>query len=275
MAINYAEKYSPVVDERFSLASVTNVAFNTDYDWEGVKTVNVYSVSTTTMNDYTRTGLSRYGTPEELQDTKQAMTLTRDRSFTQTIDRGNDIDQMGVKAAGRALRRQLDEVVIPELDTYRISTIAAAAGTTDATVATADNAYELFLNGQAALANAKVPAAGRIAYMSYAYYNMLKLDPTFVKQGDMSQEMLRAGMMGMVDGVPLIPVPSSYLPADQQFLIWHPQAAVAPVKLSELHIHVDPPGISGVLLEGRFYYDCFVLENKKVAIYSSTGAGTP
>lgn len=272
MAVNLAEKYSPVVDERFSLASVTNVAFNTDYDWAGVQTVNVYSVSTTSMNDYTRSGANRYGTPAELADTKQAMTLTRDRAFTQTIDKGNDVDQPGVKSAARALRRQMDEVVIPELDTYRISVVAAAAAATDSTVATKDNAYSLFLKGQEALGNAKIPAVGRIAYMSYAYYNLLKLDPSFVKQGDMTQEMLRVGMMGMVDGVPLIPVPASYLPANQQFLIWHPQAAVAPVKLSELHIHVDPPGISGVLLEGRFYYDCFVLENKKAAIYSSTSA---
>lgn len=272
MAVNLAEKYSPIVDERFSIASVTNVGFNTDYDWAGVQTVNVYSVATTAMNDYTRTGANRYGTPAELQDTKQAMTLSRDRAFTQTIDRGNDVDQMGVKSAARALRRQIDEVVIPELDTYRISVVAAAAGATDTTAANAANAYTLFLKGQEALGNAKVPAVGRIAIMSYGYYNHLKLDPAFIKQGDMSQEMLRAGMMGMVDGVPLIPVPASYLPTNQQFLLWHPQAAVAPVKLSELHTHVDPPGISGVLLEGRFYYDCFVLANKAAAIYSSTSA---
>ncbi|GHV09283.1 hypothetical protein FACS1894217_13200 [Clostridia bacterium] len=274
MAINYAEKYSPVVDERFSHASVTNVAFNNDYDWAGVQTVNVYSVATTAMNNYTRTGANRYGTPAELQDTKQAMTITRDRAFTQTIDRGNDIDQLGIKSAARALRRQMDEVVIPELDIYRISVVAAAANATNIsnTVATAANSYSLFLKGQEALGNAKVPGVGRVAYMSYAYYNLLKLDPAFVKQGDMSQEMLRAGMMGMVDGVPLVPVPASYLPANQQFLIWHPQVAVAPVKLAELHIHVDPPGISGVLIEGRFYYDCFVLDNKKDAIYSSVSA---
>ena len=275
MAINYAEKYSPVVDERFSLASITNVAFNTDYDWAGVQTVNVYSVSTTPMNNYTRTGANRYGTPAELQDTKQAMTLTRDRSFTQTIDKGNDVDQLGIKSAARALRRQIDEVVIPELDVYRISVVAAAAGATDSTVATAANAYSLFLKGQEALGNAKVPTVGRVAYMTYAYYNLLKLDSAFIKQGDMSQEMLRVGMMGTVDGVPLIPVPASYLPANQQFLIWHPQVAVAPVKLSELHIHVDPPGISGVLIEGRFYYDCFVLTNKTAAIYSSATVTAP
>jgi hypothetical protein len=269
MAINYAEKYSPVVDERFTLASVTNLGFNTNYDWAGVQTVNVYSVATTAMNDYTRSGANRYGTPAELQDTKQAMTLTRDRAFTQTIDKGNDIDQMGIKSAATALRRQMDEVVIPELDTYRIATVAAAAETVDDTAATTANAYSLFLKGQEALGDAKVPIPGRICILSYSYYNMLKLDPAYTKDSTTANNIAITGVMGYVDGVPLIPVPTSYLPTGQQFLIWHPQAAVAPVKLSELHIHVDPPGISGVLLEGRFYYDCFVLNNKKAAIYSS------
>lgn len=272
MAINLAEKYSPIVDERFSTGSLTNFGFNTDYDWAGVQTVNVYSIATTAMNNYTRSGANRYGTPAELQDTKRAMTLTRDRAFTQTIDRGNDVDQMGVKNAGLAVSRQMNEVVIPEVDTYRIAQVAANAGASDATPATNANAYSLFLKGQEALGNAKVPGMGRIAVMSYAYYNMLKLDPAFVKQGDMSQDMLRTGVMGMVDGVPLIPVPASYLPAKTQFLLWHPQAACAPVKLNELHMHIDPPGISGVLIEGRIYYDCFVLDNKKNAIYLSTSA---
>ncbi len=272
MAVNLAEKYSPIVDEQFTLASVTNIAFNSEYDWAGVQTVNVYSIPTSPMNDYTRTGANRYGTPAELQDTKQALTLSRDRAFTTTIDRGNDIDQMGIKAAGRALRRQVDREIIPELDTYRIATVAAAAANTDDTAATASNAYQLFLAGQEALGNAKVPIFGRVAYMSYAYYNMLKLDNNFIKQGDMAQNMLTAGVLGMVDGVPLIPVPASYLPVNQQFVLLHPIAAIAPVKLFEFHVHVDPPGISGVLIEGRVYYDCFVLESKKNAIYSSAAA---
>jgi hypothetical protein len=32
-------------------------------------------------------------------------------------------------------------------------------------------------------------------------------------------------------------------------------------------MHDGPPGVSGWLVEGRMYYDCFVLNNKKNAIY--------
>jgi len=34
--------------------------------------------------------------------------------------------------------------------------------------------------------------------------------------------------------------------------------------------HENPQGINGWLVEGRIYYDAFVLKNKKTAIYVST-----
>lgn len=113
MAINLAKKYSPKVDERFKLGTLTGSAVNNDYEWTGVSAVEVYSIPTVDMSDYTRTGSARYGTPSELQDTLQEMLLSKDRAFTFTIDKGNEMEQMGAKEAGKALRRQIDEVVIP------------------------------------------------------------------------------------------------------------------------------------------------------------------
>ena len=61
MAINYASKYAQKIDEKFARESVTSAAVNNDYDFVGVKTVNIYTVPTAEMNDYTATGTSRYG----------------------------------------------------------------------------------------------------------------------------------------------------------------------------------------------------------------------
>lgn len=114
MAINLASKYSKKVDERFKLKSLTLAGGNKDYDWAGVKTVTVYSIPTVAMGDYTRTGTARYGTASELADVKQDLTLTKDRAFTFTIDRGNYEEQMMVKSAGKALARQIDGVIVPK-----------------------------------------------------------------------------------------------------------------------------------------------------------------
>lgn len=103
MAINYAAKYSEKIDERFALVSVTTPAVNNDFDFIGVRTVNVYSIPTKALNDYSMTGTSRYGTVTELEDTVQELTLGRDRSFTFSIDRRNYNDTMMTKEAGKAL----------------------------------------------------------------------------------------------------------------------------------------------------------------------------
>jgi hypothetical protein len=62
-------------------------------------------------------------------------------------------------------------------------------------------------------------------------------------------------------------VPKSYFPENVEFIITNQAATTSPVKLSEYKIHDNPPGINGWLVEGRVYYDAFVLENKKSAIY--------
>jgi hypothetical protein len=50
-------------------------------------------------------------------------------------------------------------------------------------------------------------------------------------------------------------------------LITNQIATCAPVKLAEYKVHDNPPGINGYLVEGRVYYDAFVLDNKAGAIY--------
>ena len=269
MAINYAEKYSPQVDERFKLGSLTTALVNNAYDWLGVATVKVYSVPTAEMNDYTLTGSNRYGTPAELNNEVQEMTLAKDRSFTFTIDKKSEDDTMGVMAAGAALARQIDEVAIPEIDTYRISKLVAGAPTTNVikdVAVTKANAYEKFLAVQEILDNKKVPTGGRICMCTPGYYNMLKLDEAFTKKGDMATKIAINGLVGEVDGVYIIKAPKSYFPENVNFLISNPIVMPAPIKLTEYKIHDDAPGISGHLVEGRIRYDAFVLDQKKDAI---------
>lgn len=274
MAINYASKYAAQIDERFSKEAMSAGAVNQDYDFVGVKTVNVYSVPTAAMHDYTRTGSNRYGTPEELENSVQELTMTQDRSFTFTIDRGNYNDTQMSNAAGMALQRQLREVVVPEIDKYRFAKICANAGTTATGAITKTNAYDAFLDGTTALVDNNVPTSGAAAYVSSSFYKLIKLDEAFIKQGDLAQNIALKGQVGTIDGIPLIVLPKSYLPAGVEFFVTNKIATTAPVKLSEYKIHDNPPGINGWLIEGRVYHDAFVLDNKKKAIYvHKSGAG--
>jgi N4-gp56 family major capsid protein len=270
MAVNLASKYSDKVDERFKLKSLTDAATNQDYDWQGVNAVTIYGVSTSAMNDYSMTGTSRYGTAAELGNTTQTLTLSRDRSFTFTIDRKNYQDTQMVMESGKALARQIDEVITPEIDTYRLAAMSAAgiaAGNTATAAVTASNAYSVLLNGGVALDEDKVPQGGRVAFVTPTYYSFLKQDPGFIKATEIAQNMLINGQVGEVDGVKIVKVPSIYLPANTAFVITNSIACVAPKKLEDYKIHDNPPGINGWLVEGRLRYDAFVPNNKANAIY--------
>lgn len=267
MPTEYAAKYSAQVDERFKLASITSSAVNQDYDFVGVKTVKVYSIPTVDMNDYTMSGTNRYGTPDELGSTAQELVLSRDRSFTFTIDKRGNLDTMGALEAGRALARQIDEVVIPELDIYRLAVMAANAGKTMSGSITDKGYYSALLDASAWLTDNKCPLEGRIAFVSPTFYKGIKLDDNFIRTGDLTQNMLVKGQIGEVDGIKLVLTPASYLPADTYFILTNKIATTAAQKLTEYKTHDNPPGLNGWLVEGRVCYDAFVLNNKKNAVY--------
>ena len=276
MAVNYAQKYDKKVDERFYKESQALMGCSNAYEFTGVRTVNVYSIPTADMVDYSRNGANRYGIPDELQNNIQAMEVRKDRAFTFTIDKGNKIQTQMVMDAGKALSRQLREKVVPEFDSYVFGEMADAAVTNGATSTdTIDKttAYEAFLAGQEWLGDRMVPDAGRIAFCSYRFANMLKQDSAFMRYGNMSQEMILKGVLGEVDGTKIIKVPSSRLPGDASFILVHPSACVAPKQLEDYKIHDNPPGISGWLVEGRIIYDAFVLSQKVDALYYAAGSG--
>ena len=275
MAINLATKYSDKVSERFKLKSLATGFTNSEYDWTGVKTLKVYSIPTVPLNDYSRTGTNRYGTPTELEDSVQEMSVSQDKSFTYTIDKGNAVDQMNIKGAGKSLQREIDEVIVPTEDSYIFSKLGQAAVDNDMGVAatlTKSNAYEKFLDLQAMLDNKKVPTAGRIAAISASAYKLLKQDDSFIKASDIAQKLLINGQVGEIDGVKLVKVPDSYLPTNCSIIITHPSVTVKAEKLAEYKVHDNPPGINGNLVEGRVYYDAFVLDAKKdgIAVIYST-----
>lgn len=276
--VNYAAKYSPLVDERFKIGPLTSGMVNNNYDWLGVQTVKVYSIPTATMGNYTVSGTARYGSAAELANSVQELQVTQDRAFTFTIDRKNQQDTMGVMDAAAALRRQVDEVILAELDTYRIAAFvsgAKAAHIINDSAVTKSNVYEKFLLGQEKLDDAKVPQGGRFAICTPAFFNFLKQDEAFVKRGDMATQIGITGVIGECDGVYFIKAPTSYFPTGTQCIITNNMVMVSPIKLEDYKIHIDPPGINGALVEGRIRYDAFILEMKQdaIAVIQNPGSG--
>ena len=241
-----------------------------EYSFSGTKTVKVLTPITVDMNDYDRTASSaRYGAASEMQDIVQELTLTKDRSFAMTVDKGNLDDQNFLKSATRMLALQIREKAIPDRDKYVLAQLSQKAGKIkgESTAASTANICGYISAGTEYLDDAEVPQGDRTLFVSSSVYNNLRHSTEFLAVESIAKESLRNGLCGRYDGMDVVKVPKNRWPSFVNFMIVHKSAAIAPVKISESNIHTNPPGISGSLIEGRQYYDLFVFGVKCDGVY--------
>ena len=268
MAVNLASKFEKKTSEALSAGRKTKMVTNQNWSWDGVNAINVYTLTDPTMGDYNvNGGQARYGNATEVEDTVQTFTLSRDRAWTKTIDKSNYTDSMMVRKPGKYLAQATKNVTIPEIDTYIIQTIVTAgeaAGRDDIVAdaaTTAVNAYTNFLTINADISDKEAPVEGRIALLTPAYVNFIK-QSTLLDSSDLSYKDKKSGVLGTIDGVKLVEVPSVRMPANTDLVITHPSVCVSPEKLVDYTLHKNPVGVSGDQLEYRHRYDAFVDVNK-------------
>ena len=292
MSIELTSKYAQRTDELFKAESKISLLTNTDYDWTGAHSIKLYKISTAPMNDYARNAvagsgqkvsyvgangtelfpdsaetLSRYGKLLDLSATTEEMLLKHDRSFIFNIDKLDQDETQDQLEAGTALARELREVVVPEVDTNVYTVMTSGAGNTPSPAAlTAKNIYPAILAASQTLDDAEVPETERVLVVTPATYALLKQAVEF-DHTEIGAEMRARGVVAMIDGAAVVKVPAIRLPENFGFMLAHPSATVAPVKLEDFGIHNDTPLSSGTIVTGRVCYDAFVLDNKKAGIY--------
>ncbi len=277
MSVELAKKYAPYTDDLFAAESKTSLLTNTAFDWTGAHSVLVWKIGTVALNDYARNrgtdddesaaSLSRYGQIIDLDAQTEEMMLKNDKSFIFNIDKLDNDETANQLAEETALARELREVVVPEVDKYTYSVMVNGAGIT-ATAAdlTVDNVYSSILAGSEALDDAEVPETGRVLVVTPAVYTLLKQSTDF-DNTTVSEQLKTRCVVNILDGMTVVKVPASRLPDGFGFMIAHPCATVAPVKLEDYGVHADTVLSSGTIVTGRICYDAFVLENKANGIY--------
>ena len=277
MSVELAIKFSPQTDDLFKAESKTSLLTNTDYDWTGAHSIKLYKISTTPLNDYTRNvssapedgaeQLSRYGKLLDLSATTEELLLKHDRSFIFNVDKLDNDETQGQLEAGTALARELREVVVPEVDTNVYEVMTEKAGTKPEAIALdKSNIYTAVVTASQTLDDAEVPETERVLVVTPATYALLKQAVEF-DHTEIGAEMRARGVVAMLDGAMVVKVPAVRLPEKFGFMLAHPSATVAPVKLEDFGIHDDTPLSSGTIVTGRICYDAFVLDNKKTGIY--------
>jgi len=274
LAQNYASAHLNAVDERVYLESLTMGAFDSKsirLDFNGRNSVTIYNVNTVAENDYIRTGLSRFGALVELGTGTQTLTLSQDKSFSFSIDRGNYEDSMMVTEAAKAIKRQVREVSVPATDVYNLGiatayAIANSQGVVAGTAVAYNTVYSLILAQQAALTELKYSKQGRTLWITPTVLNLLKRDPEFKADCDTSYADNKKGIVGQVDGLTIVEVPASMLVTNFQFMITAKETLVAVNKFDMVRTIDNDKDVDGWICQGRRYHDCFVLGQKATGI---------
>ena len=285
-SINLTTKASPRVLERFKQASVTEGLFSSEYSWEGNASVRIPSIDVVPLQDYNAErvdGGSRYGNLVNLGDTWQEHTIKDKKSFIFAIDDTYNTQQMQIKKASRDLKREVDEVVIPYVDKYRIRKMAAAASASNHNIAsetlTENNIIETIMGANAAMNENLVGEGGRLCLISHKRALTCNLAKQVVgagpvNKGSLGEKAIVSGVIGQIDGCQIKRVPSGYLPNNVEFMIVKKNICFAPTQLKDFSIHPGAHVLHGKIATGLVQHDCFVPEGRESCIFVVTSSGS-
>ena len=200
--------------------------------------------------------------------------MTQDKAFTLTIDKGNNLDQNLVKNAADMLRLQLNEKSTPAADKYAFKRFVTMAGNIVETAAkpTKSDIISKIADASQALDDALVPDDNRYIYLTSEMYKLVCTSDEFAGVDVLARQSIAKGVCGEVFGMNVVRVPKSYLPENVYFLVTHKDAVLMPYKIADAKVHEDPVGVSGALIEGRHYYDAYVLGAKCGGVYALVAA---
>lgn len=274
------ERYSGLVLAKLRATLVTkdNVIFNTNYEGDpkaGLVKIPVRDTEVA-VSDYNKaTGISG----ATGSTTYLSLPITKDRAVNEIID-GFDAQSVPdgivadrIDSAGYSIGSDVDKYSIGILE---------AGGTVLATktALTKSTVYDTFVDMATALTEANVPLNERYAIVSPSVYALLLKDTTnFIRQGDLSTEMMATGAIGQIAGLAVY-VSNSLMKANTtisagkstttEIIAGHPQFATrvnefsVPVHLQDLNGSGKYIGATAV--QGRLVYDAKVLRATAIQI---------
>lgn len=304
-ALNYATEYSRALAQMFpytlNYGALYATPNNGRYRWVNAKTIEIPSISTTGRVNANRDTIAL--AQRNYANAWEPKTLTNERKWS-TIVHPMDIDQTNMVATIANITQVFnEEKKFPEMDAYLISKVyddwtkthgpeVPSNHTADTTVLTVNTVLSVFDSLMLNMDNARVPANGRILYVTNEVLYIIKEAKNITRSIDVSSGPNAVDRrVNRLDQVQIVPVPSSlmktaydftegYAPesdADQinMFLV-HPLAVITPV--SYTFSRLDAPSAGS---EGKYIYyeesfeDVFILNKKSEAIqFNITEHGT-
>lgn len=277
--INLASEYSTLLDQRFKQKSLTEAHCGHKYSWNGVNSINVWTVGTMKLHTYDPNQANNRFTGganlENVGDELNTYVLSQNKSFSAIIDSYSNADQKSIKKAQAIMKDTWDEEVVPVQDMYRLQTWAEGAGVGAIGAAlTSKTIVKAILDAQAALNNRLAPREGRVCFISETLAVECKLAAELAYNQNYTQKTIVNGEICRLGGLPIVAVPDHYMPAGVQFMIKWKGATADPQKLKMLRVLNEVQGIYGPVMEGLVRYDSFVLAQKANGIYTFSLTGS-
>lgn len=264
VGVNLASKFSSKCDNAFKLSSYTDNWVNKEYEFDGVNKITVYTMDTTPLVDYdVSSNTNRYGGFAEITDSTNDYILQKDKAFQRTLDRLNEQDSMGAKTTGKWLAKQMNYRIVPAVYMDRFATAYAAATDADGggtTVYSKATILDTIFTMNANCDEVSAPDAGRVLFVTPSVYKDIKSECLPILHTAEPSILHKRGLMGTIDGTPIVKVPSNLMPAGCVGLFWHKEALLAARKLTETKILDGGWVVSGNIIQGRFRFDSFALK---------------
>ena len=257
---NLHELYAKPMAMLYTHGSFLKGKTSTEYSWNGVESINITTPITVPLNDYNRNASNnRYGTPTEMGDWVQRCPVTQLKSFSVTIDKANYNQQGLMKKAGRMMKAEVDEQVVPIIDKYAVNAWGHNAGKVVSLNAapSKDDIIDHLAALEAAFNNAFVPISDRYVVLPNTTVALYRT--AFDKLDTITDRLLLKGVVGKFGTMSIIGFPDDWMPANAHYVAFQRNSAIIADQVSDTVLHTNPPGIAGHLLEGLFVYDAFVV----------------
>ena len=299
-AINYAQAYSQALANAFPYALNFGALYatpnNNRYRWVDAKTIQIPTLTTTGRVNADRDTIATAS--RNYDNAWETKTLENQRKWS-TLVHPMDIDQTNMVASIANITKTFNEFQkFPEMDAYTISKIysdwtntfemdgnspTSTKHVADKTVLSVSNILSVFDRLMLNMDNKRVPANGRILYVTHEIKSMLKSADGIQRQINLqnNNEALNR-QVSRLDEVTIIGVPASlmktayvfttgYAAAEHSaqinmFLV-HPNVVITPV--SYTFSQLEAPS---ALSEGKFVYyeesfeDVFILNKQSDGI---------
>lgn len=303
--VSYADEYQRELSQWFpymlNFGALYATPNNNRYRWVNSKTIEIPSIRTSGRVNASRDSI---GTAQRNYDNAwEAKTLSNERKWS-TLVHPRDIDETNKVASIANITSVFNTTQkFPEMDAYTISKIFADwslavdeqgnVRTPDTTVLSVNNILEVFDNLMLQMDNERVPANGRILYVTHEVNKLLKSADKISRSIDVTSGPNAIDRrVNRLDEVQIIPVPATLMKTAYDFTEgWAPEDDAAQINMFLVYplavitpVSYDFADLSNpsAVTEGKYYYyeesheDVFILNKQAggIRFNITEGSGT-